>query len=80
MKWCWTNEPDSARSCTSDSEKTPGTKFWAYPKKAPRPLEFDPTDEEHFAFIINLAKAWSIVCKVSCAPHLKLWLVDYSTW
>ena len=50
--------------CVSDCTTSQGTKFWTFPKQAPRPLEFDSSDETHLSFVINLAKAWAVVCKV----------------
>ena len=64
------NEPSLHPHWVSDCTTSQGTKFWTFPKRAPRPLEFDPSDEAHLGFVVNLAKAWGFVCKVSSAKDI----------
>lgn len=38
--------------------------FWTYPKRAPRPVEFNPSSDLHLGFVASLAVAWAAILGV----------------
>jgi len=43
-----------------DHKLKDGTPFWASPKRPPTPLEFNPKDQAHVAFVVSAAALWAI--------------------
>ena len=48
----------------SEAVNRDGNPFWEYPKRLPRPIVFDAEDDDHFMFVVGLAKAWANICDV----------------
>ncbi len=45
-----------------------GVKFWSGPKRAPEPLDFDPSDPVHLAFITSFASVLANSYNVALPP------------
>ena len=41
--------------------------FWAAPRRAPQPLDFDAKDPLHYSFVYNFALLWAGVWKIDIA-------------
>ncbi|KAI8793388.1 ubiquitin-like modifier-activating enzyme 6 isoform X1 [Biomphalaria glabrata] len=52
-----------------DKKMEDGSLFWAAPKRPPRPLKFDPSDEMHMLFVITTARLYADVFMVKWTPE-----------
>ncbi|BFY97150.1 hypothetical protein BsWGS_00190 [Bradybaena similaris] len=48
----------------ADKRLKDGTLFWASPKRPPRPLEFDSSDDTHMLFVTTTARLYADVYKI----------------
>ena len=46
-----------------------GSLFWASPKRPPTPIDFDPNDPSHFAFVYKFALLWATVWQIGDITH-----------
>ncbi|CAG5125849.1 unnamed protein product [Candidula unifasciata] len=49
----------------ADKRLEDGALFWASPKRPPRPLEFDPSDNTHVLFVTTTARLYADIYKVN---------------